>query len=584
MSAKVLWKERLLLYELGQYWVNQLPLALSQVGERVGRRLDRTLDELGELVARLDPSLQAWYREHLQECLEAYVERRKGLEAALDQRGDRLLGDVEGLWKDWLVPNQATRYDEFYILLRSRDQELEAGLAALPAGPAKAREALQAYVEWDVRQSDQVYDAMVLLEGSLPPMTVEKEVADWKQQLRAHEADLRRDTHGSAAIFWRSRDNNEIIDAISRYRFMEHFQIGEFPTVMREIEYTVGSALLNGLSGFEALSVAINGDRHLLPSTTALFLASRSAGLCARIRHFIEIALVRLAHQQFLNGDYTDYVHTIKEGGRTVGASSTYLTAMAAVCLLRLARQQWQRECGVKAVKWLVRQQRGEGYWVAIEDGQERPPDLMTTVLALEAIKLSGDKGLSHSQTLGERWLTSAQRPTGEWGGTDNWPPYPFETVLVLEYLSRKAILPDAVNNYLKVARGFLGRASELALEDDLNAWRLSLVIGYQALEAFLYGILTQPSINAEVFRNKDQTIGGRKALDTLEEYLKRSGILPQHDQLPCRSDLNRLAHLRDEVIHKAVGIPAEECQELLASLRTFVRQISVTILGESLV
>lgn len=337
-------------------------------------------------------------------------------------------------------------------------------------------------------------------------------------------------------------------------------------------------------TGIEALSTVLNGDRHLLPSTTALFLASRSAGLCARIRPFVEIALVRLAHQQFMNGDYTDYVHTMNDGGRIVGAPNAYLTALAAVCLLRLARQQWQRECGTNAVKWLVRQQRAEGYWVAIQDGQERPPDLLTTILALEAIKLSGNKGLSYSLTLGERWLASAQRPTGEWGGDKRWPPFPFETVLVLEYLSRNAVLPDALTNYLKLARGFLYRASEMALEDDPNAWRLALVTGYQALEAFLYGLLTQPSINADVFRTRNETIGVRKALDTLEAYLKVNGILSDQEQFPYRSDLNRLAYLRDEVVHKAVGVPAEECRELIVALRTFVRQMSLLVLGDTLV
>lgn len=583
MSALDLWRERLLLFEVQNHWVNLLPLALSQVGESVGRTREKTLAELNELVARLDPALRNWYHDHLQECLASYRERRKGFAEFLVERGDKVLSDIQQLWEDWSIPNRPTPYDEFYKLLRARDKSLMSALAALPAGPEKARAALQAYVEWDVRESDQLYDAMVVMQSTLQSGTVDEEVANWKDDLRAWEIELRGDPYGTADIFWRSKDGNDIIDAVSRYRFMEHFQIGEFPEAMREIEYMVGAALLNGISGVEALQAAFNGDKQLLPSTTALFLASRSPGLCARIRHFIEIALVRLAHQQFMNGDYTDYVHTVKYGERTVGAPSVYLTALAAVCLLRLARQQWQRDCGAKAVKWLVRQQRPGGYWVVVEDGHEREPDLMTTVLALEAIRLSGIPGMSHSLALGERWLTGAQSPTGEWQGKDRWPPYPFETVLVLEYLGRSSVLPDSLTNYLKLARGFIARASELALEDDPNAWRLSLVAAYQGLEAFLYGLLTHPTINEEVFRNRNETIGGRSAMDKLEAHLKKAGTLKAQQQLPCRGDLDRLAHLRDEVIHKAVGIPAEECREILISLRTFVLKISAVVLGDSL-
>lgn len=581
-STKTLWRERLLMFEVMQYWRDRLPLVVSRLLGSEGHTGEQAIADLNELVAQLSPDVQAWYRDHLEASLESCARSDEGFEDFLKEHGDKL-GDTKELWTAWKSRQLPTAYDEFPLLLGKRLEEIERTLAGLAPGPEKAKEALRAYVEWSVRESDQIYDAMVLLAEELPQMTVAEEVADWKESLRSYEKMVEGHPFGDSAIFWRSRNHNDIVDAVSRYRFMDRFQVGEFPETMRDIEYMVGSELLNGLSGTEAIMATVNGDQHLLQSSVALFLASRSTALCARIRHFVEIALVRLAHQQFAPGYYTDYVHTMQLAERNVLAPSVYLTALAAVCLLRLARQQDQRDCGHKAVKWLARKQRVKGYWVTVEDGQEREPDLITTVLALEAIKLSGDRGMEHSLALGEQWLLGAQLPTGEWEGKHRWPPFPFATVLVLEYFEGARAVPGPLPNYLYLANGFLQRSAEFALEDDLNAWRLSLVVAYQGLEAFLYGLLTQQIINVDIFRNQRETIGCRSALSKLEEHLRGGGVLVVEEQLPYRSSLARLAHLRDEVVHKAAGVTGQECQELLADLRAFVDRLSTLVLGFSL-
>jgi hypothetical protein len=150
-------------------------------------------------------------------------------------------------------------------------------------------------------------------------------------------------------------------------------------------------------------------------------------------------------------------------------------------------------------------------------------------------------------------------------------------TVQVIEYLEGARPPFRNLGDYLVIARDFVLRAQEVAFENNPNAWRLSIVIAFQGMEAFLYACLEHPTINVPIFEgnNRNRTIGLRKALYNIEEKLQSHGQLSEDEPVPRRNQIDRLAYLRDEVVHKGAAVSREDARRLTEEAERFMNRLS---------
>jgi hypothetical protein len=206
-----------------------------------------------------------------------------------------------------------------------------------------------------------------------------------------------------------------------------------------------------------------------------------------------------------------------------------------------------------------------------------------TALLAAEAVGNLDPAGFRATLTAAESWIMRQQSPSGLWEGETPLTPAAM-TVRVIEQLENKRPSLDDLGDYLSIARDFSQRAREAALENSPNAWRLAVVVAAQGLEAFVYACLEHPSVNVSVFESKSRTrtIGLKSALDRLEESLRDSGRI-RGPRLPRRNHLDRLAYLRDEVVHKGASVSRNDARRLTAEVVRFTQELSETVYGFSL-
>lgn len=74
-----------------------------------------------------------------------------------------------------------------------------------------------------------------------------------------------------------------------------------------------------------------------------------------------------------------------------------------------------------------------------------------------------------------------------------------------------------------------------------------------------------------------------RKALDAFQGHLQQTGALRQGAAVDYRNALDRLAYLRDEVVHKGLIVGAMECREVVSDARAFAARYSQQFLGADL-
>jgi hypothetical protein len=258
------------------------------------------------------------------------------------------------------------------------------------------------------------------------------------------------------------------------------------------------------------------------------------------------------------------------------------MTAYCSLNLLKLAVSRRMRKQGVMGARWLLERQRPDGAW-SIEkwsvDGPVVKPDLFVTLIALEAIARSNIRNVGHSLDLGVEWVLRQQNDLGMWD--DEHFPFPFLTIVVLEFLESLEHLPRGLSPYLSMSRGFLNRSIQLSLEDSSNSHRLAIVSGFQGIEAFLYAVLSHPSVNVRVFESPDRTIGMRNALTRFQAHLQNEGELRRDEVIPYRNSLDELAYLRDQVVHKGLDVTRSMCRPLVTDALKFARRYSLEIFGQ---
>lgn len=510
----------------------------------------------------------------------------KARELSLDQpRFDRLLATHTNAL---LAGRKPTKSLENFIV--SHWEETKGAIRNIPNTPDKARDALLAMIEVEeFSYPDGVYDAMVFLKDDVPSEIIARVVRSWKEEARTHEERHKDSMLPASHIFWSSADFMETDDAISRYRFREHFGIGEFELAFAEVESMLATSLLEGSTGMEAITIPFWGDQKFTSVAYNLWLVGRSRNLPSRIRPFVDAALLRIVGWQFPGGWWTDFQlaePTGKDARTGIKTSrylpSTYTTALCSLNLLKLSISEPMREKGVLGAKWLLDRQNPDGSWSTeriSEEGIGSKPDLFTTLLSLEAIARSRIEDIEHSIDLGAEWLMDQQNELGMWESRGF--SFSLMTVLVLEFLKSKDSFSKTWDTYLSMSRGFLARSVQLSLQQNSNSHRLAIITAFHGIEAFLYSALNH--LNIKIFETPGKTIGMRKALTQFQTYLQDKGQIGRNEVVAYRNSLDRLAYLRDEVIHKGIDITESMCRPLVDDALKFATKYSVEIFGHDI-
>ncbi|MBW9244501.1 hypothetical protein [Pseudomonas paracarnis] len=304
----------------------------------------------------------------------------------------------------------------------------------------------------------------------------------------------------------------------------------------------------------------------------ALWRSSRNRMLIGRLRRETAVLTDRLIRRQEPLGCWRD-----RSGGDSI--ESVRATAFATVALQRIGDDRYHQAIG-QAVAWLLTTILPES-GAFPRDTINREPDLISTVLALEAIRRSDQADeIPHVLEAGETWLVAGQTILGGWEA-EPWTEN-FTAGVILDYLANRGQMLAQVDGFLLMARDFFRKAEELQLEGGANNRRLAAIATVHAVEMFLYGLFERrEDLALSAFKeNGTETLGPREALRALQDALQRIGVLTPPQRLPHRDRISALIGRRDGIIHRAHEVSEAELSEGMRDARSFIDRFAKLLLN----
>ncbi|MBC3239536.1 hypothetical protein HU723_10125 [Pseudomonas lurida] len=301
-----------------------------------------------------------------------------------------------------------------------------------------------------------------------------------------------------------------------------------------------------------------------------LWRCSQSRMVIGRLRRETAVLTDRLIRRQDLSGCWM---------AEPDEARSVRATAYATVALQRLGDDRYHEAIG-RAVAWLLTKILPESNGFPRNEGDQEP-DLISTVLSLEAIRRSDQAGdVPHVLEAGESWLVAQQTDLGGWDA-ESWAE-DFTVGVILAYLTNKTQMLAQVDGFLLMARDFFRKAEELQLEGGANNRRLAAIATVHAVEMFLYGLFERrEDLALSAFKeNGTETLGPREALRALQDALQRTGVIAAPQRLPYRDRLSSLVGRRDGIIHRAHEVSEAELSEGMRDARSFIDRFSKQLLN----
>ena len=459
-----------------------------------------------------------------------------------------------------------SRLDKYLVkdrvsdLLSAHVDSLQKKLREITRSKDKAVTGLKALIESGV-DLDEVMDALVFF-GDEMSAYVTAEVELWKRERESTRDDFR-----FRNIFWASPSREFVTDGVSHYRLRERFEIGGFESAFETFEKEVSGGL------FET---HVGGDVRRIAND--LCSISRSRQLTTRIRPAIDVALEHIASKQKAEFWSEPWRHrNVDQDMPSIGT-----TIPAALSLLKLSSSDSTRTKAITAVKWLMEQQDADGGWSIeyVRNGKlAKGPDLLSTLLAMEAIGRSQLSGSDHSLQSARNWVLEQQNVIGFWE-VDGMGPASATTLVLETFRYLDLTRPHADDVYLVASAGYLKRSILLSLEDSSTSYRLAVLAAHLGIESLLYSILEEKNISIWDRQDKNQTIGMRAALTAVQGWLQQAKLLKPNEIVHRRNSIERLAHLRDEVVHKAAEITVGECRKLIGDCAHFATEYSLEIYG----
>jgi hypothetical protein len=347
---------------------------------------------------------------------------------------------------DFLIKNGKIR-ESLESTLIQKGNYCKMELSKIEPSLSKAKAALYAIIdELDDDQppdTNQIYDAICLLKDHASSDLIAIIVSAWKRELKSfkkyyNHAPFMAETY----YFWGdSRDGEEFLDAVSHYRMMESFKIGDFPETINSVVKHLDEYLMNSI--LEERSISFN-----------LWIASRSETLCKKANQdLIQKALNFIIGEQNKDGWFapspTYYDQTKPE-------PNIYYTALSALVLFKIGQNSEHFEKGREAINWLTKHQSDSGAWAHYHTkwqpakrrkGRESSPkstivlldDLFVTILTVDAIRRCGSSNYDYTLQKAEEWILGQQESVGLWTeqAKDEEGYFfsdVFTTTLVLEY------------------------------------------------------------------------------------------------------------------------------------------------------
>jgi hypothetical protein len=468
-------------------------------------------------------------------------------------------------WRTAIKELPHIKPDPFLIFLRKHVDSLFKELRAIPPTLEKSLTAVLAIVRSGPSEyPEEVYEAYTFLKNEITPSEVQEVITLWHTQ-RANFEKNHSYPKGiePPRIFWSSSLGRFTTDGVAMYRFKSAFNVGAFESSFKEFEESI----------IDLLSQPIPSN-EMRPFVYDLCVISRSSDLCARVAPAIEHALKQVVAQSS-DSFWSEYCTTSSSVEPSIGT-----TALAALALSRLSSADWAREKASQAATWLLEKQNADGSWsIDIERNGKLllRPNVHTTISTMEVASRANMTGANLSIERARNWLLTKQDAHGLW--EDRAFSLPQPTVLILETFEFLAN-PSAPtpNVYIEAAKGYLRGAQSFAYERDKTSRRLALVSCHLGIESLLYGLIESRTMT-KIF-DKGQTIGLRIALSSMQTWMQQNRLLKPNQILPFSNEIQRLAYLRDEIVHKAIDVSEEDTKSSIQSAMAFASSNSKMILG----
>ena len=369
-------------------------------------KLDDYKEEINEILQHISLDNQI-FNELLSEYISPYYQRMEEKELTLKEVTER-----RKLRKISKTPL------ETYILDYHR--KTEERLRNIPNSLEKAKEILLGMIStYDPRYfNDQVLDALVLLKDNIPQNIIKKINEDWEEEVRYYYTIANPTEPFFSKIFWSSSFPHEQIDAVSRYRFKTTFNIDGFEFAFEDVEHQLEELILETRGG-------VLGSYDLWLISRSRELSNELAGIDLTLRGYVK--------------NQHEYGYWRNENRLDLDSPDIFTTVLITLNLLKLSPSMELRQSGVKGAKWIRNNQNSDGSWSFQTKKGKSKPDIFTTILCLEALKRSGVENIEEGVKNGENWIMDQQTDIGLW--EDDSIPFPFLTVLVLEYFHFKDLL-----------------------------------------------------------------------------------------------------------------------------------------------
>lgn len=437
------------------------------------------------------------------------------------------------------------------------DDAIMAAAARIPSGIDKARTLLKAYCNGYEFEAMQDYEALVVVAEEVEKEVITRTLTDWRHQ--ATEYDRQQRLENTTAYkaghvsrrFWRSKNYTHNLDNAVVYNVIDHFDWGELEWLQDEI-----------ISELE--------PEGYYPDD--LWFLSRYPGLSSKLNHAFEVGVDRYGLKNSTSGAWKNEIFSDTTYDYI---ESAFATACMCCVIYRVSNRGELIDRANQGVKWLASHQRSDGGWYAMEyeDDSGKSSDLFTSLVALDAIRLSSQPNLTTTYESGLEYLLGAQTPLGNWEVPESPYNWPTLSAFVVSLLESKFVQSN-LSTFEQTAKSFMDRSQQLLHEGSEASIKLSAVACFQGLEMLMYACID--SYGASFFTNKTETIGFRPAMQRLQEEMQSRGVINRGDVIPHKNSLDTLKAIRDSIVHRGGHASHDQVEQLIRKGREFANMVSL--------
>lgn len=461
------------------------------------------------------------------------------------------------------VKDRVPRGDELRAALRRLFDSRQAALKRIPSSLGKARTAMAYLLESSLEEETYFPDLLASIDTESLPASKDY-AARLREQVLAGELP-------SGPDYWEDEW------AISWIRYAERHVLHHSHDLIQDTSEELAQSLQESLQRIWPDNPFHAPCPNLLGLLQRCWAFSSSLRVRVRVTPIVRDALrIALTWQQADGG----WKNASNSEQSTDHCADT--TATAVCCLLRYQDHHEWDSAITRGITWLLKNENPTGGWGRTHfRGGTHNLNILTTVAALDSMRLFGSPSDHAAVMRAEAALMAEQAATGTWVDYRGHGEL-YLSSLVIGYFQRRRQRPSNMQEAIVVGRGLMLKAHALCWGETPTDNVLALVSLFHGLEYVLYGLLLEDGTTA-VRKNNGETIGFRNALHELENTAKRRGLIGEEGNLPHKTQLLELAAKRDEVIHRMGMVQSVRVKQFVESAFAFVSRLDVNVLGYSL-